>query len=177
MSRHRFTLVLVTLIVGCAHRRGLKQPVVASTEATSVDRDVDSGMPVDERDAVEQLEANFSRVHFAFDSSLLTEEGGARLDENARILAAHPGLVVEIQGHADARGTTGYNLALGSMRAQAARSRLMVRGVSSERLPTVTYGEERPRVAGDDPRSLAENRRVEFRVVTGARDGVAGTVD
>ena len=165
------------LIVGCAHRRDVKQPVVASTEDAAVETGFDSRMPVDEEDAVEQLEANFSRVHFAFDSSQLTDEGGSLLDENARILSAHPGLVVEIQGHADAMGTTGYNLALGTMRAQAARSRLMVRGVSAQRLPTVTYGEERPRVAGDDPTSLAENRRVEFRVVAGARDGVAGTVD
>ena len=177
MSRVRLSFVIVALAVGCAHRRDVKKPVITSSKSGTVGTSTDRGVPVGEVDVVEQLQSNFSRVHFAFDSTRLTDEGGALLDENARILSAHPGLVVEIQGHADARGPTGYNLALGAMRAQAARSRLMVRGVSADRLPAMTYGEERPRSKGADASSRAENRRVEFRVIAGASDGVAGTVD
>ena len=73
-----------------------------------------SGLPTVSQTAaaVEQLEENFSRVHFDFDSARLTESGATLLDENAVILARHPELVVEIQGHADPRGATGYNLSL-----------------------------------------------------------------
>jgi len=180
MSRLRLALLLAAAFAfGCPHRREVTKKVDLSPDPDAVDVAAAAGVdvPEDEDEAVDQLEANFSRVHFAFDSARLTEQGGGLLDDNARILMAHPGLVVEIQGHADARGTTGYNLALGTLRAQAARSRLMARGVAADRLPTVTYGEERPRAAGKDAEALAENRRVEFRVVSGGRDGVAGTVE
>ena len=126
--------------------------------------------------AVSRLAQNFARVHFEFDSAQLTNVGAALLDENAQILARYPGLVVEIQGHTDPRGSTSYNLALGSQRALSARHRLMVRGIASDRLMTVTYGEERPLSKGDDAPSLARNRRVEFRVVQGQSPQVVGTV-
>ena len=136
-----------------------------------------SGLPAVPQVAgpVEQLEENFSRVLFAFDSARLTDSGAALLDENAAILARHPELVVEIQGHADPRGATGYNLALGAQRAQAA----LVRDpwIGSDRLPTVTYGEERPLSTAAGEQALARNRRVEFRVVRGQTAGVNGTVD
>jgi len=179
MPRLRFALAVLLALpaLGCPHRGVVRKKLDASDGSVDVVKAAGMNVPVDVDDAVEQLEANFSRVHFSFDSVRLTDEGARLLDDNARILVAHPGLVVEIQGHADARGATGYNLALGTLRAQAARSRLIVRGVLSDRLPTVTYGEERPRLTGDDAEAWAENRRVEFRVVAGGRDGVVGTVD
>lgn len=150
------------------HARG------SASESASVSR-VPSVPPV--AGPVEQLQENFSRVHFAFDSARLTDSGAALLDENATILARHPELVVEIQGHADPRGATGYNLALGAQRAQSARARLMTRGIGSDRLPTVTYGEERPLSTDTEEQALARNRRVEFRVVRGQTSAVKGTVD
>ena len=99
MSRHLLAFSIFALVMGCAHRREVRKPV-DPIEPVEVAAQTDTKIPVDEVEAVEQLQSNFSRVHFAFDSSRLTDEGGALLDENARILAAHPGLVVEIQGHA-----------------------------------------------------------------------------
>jgi len=171
-----FLLLFAVFFCGCK-KRTPPDPHGKSTVDSAGTSSDGTALPTDEDAAVEQLEENFSRVHFDFDSSRLSDEGAALLDENARILARHPGLVVEIQGHADPRGATGYNLALGSLRADTAKSRLMTRGIASDRLPTVTFGEERPRAAGDDEAAFAQNRRVEFRVVRGGADGVAGTTD
>lgn len=49
-----------------------------------------------------------------------------------------------IEGHADEQGTREYNLALGARRANAVREFLTSRGVSGDRLQTVSYGKERP---------------------------------
>ncbi|HCH65908.1 MAG: hypothetical protein CL927_04850 [Deltaproteobacteria bacterium] len=157
---------------------GCKKTKVPVGGASSM-RDIAPNAPVGvaEAAAIERLEENFARVHFEFDSFQLTGAGAALLDENASILARHPSLVVEIQGHADPRGSTEYNLALGARRAHVARSRLMTRGIGRDRLPTVTYGEERPLLAGDHEQAWAQNRRVEFRVVRGRAVGVVGTVD
>ena len=49
-----------------------------------------------------------------------------------------------IEGHADARGTTEYNLALGERRADAAKNYLLGQGVPASRITIVSYGKARP---------------------------------
>ena len=51
-----------------------------------------------------------------------------------------------MEGHADERGTREYNLALGERRANAVKEYLVSRGVSANRIETVSYGKERPAV-------------------------------
>ncbi len=168
-----FLVLFAVFFCGCNRKTPPKPAVVTSTASVGVG----SSVPASEEEAVQRLEANFARVHFEFDSTRLTRDGAALLDENARILAGHPGLVVEIQGHTDPRGSTSYNLALGTLRAETARSRMVARGIGSDRLPTVTYGEERLLRPGDSEQDHAQNRRVEIGVVRGGADGIAGTVD
>ena len=118
---------------------------------------------------------SLARAYFAVDSSALTAEAKRALDEDARLLSANPQVRVEIQGHCDERGTTEYNLALGQRRAQAARSYLVARGVSANRLTTVSYGEERPMLSGSDEGAWGQNRRVELRLLSEV-SGLEGTV-
>ena len=114
---------------------------------------------------VAQIVDNFSRVHFAFDSARLDEGSRQALDKNVVLLQAHPKVRVEVQGHADERGTTDYNLALGDRRANAVRDYMMKAGVSGRRLTTVSLGEERPLDSGASETAWSQNRRAEFRVL------------
>lgn len=118
---------------------------------------------------------NFRRVHFAFDSSLLNEETRAALQANADILLKHPQIKVEIQGHADDRGTSEYNLALGDARARVVRDFLVRLGVDGRQISTLSLGEEAPFVSGRGEQAWAKNRRAEFRVTTRASAPVKGT--
>ena len=72
-----------------------------------------------------------------------------------------------IEGHADERGTREYNLALGARRAAAARSFLISKGVSPNRIRTTSYGKERPVAVCDDISCWSQNRRA-ATVVSGA---------
>lgn len=155
------------LVVGaCRHA----PPVVAAPQGaqrpvdTTVARGPDAAAT---RAAVEQVLANFSRVHFETDQATLSAEARAILAENARILTAHPSIKVEVQGHADGRGTVDYNLALGERRAEAVVRALTAMGVAPSRVGTISYGEERPLAAGDTEVAWSENRRCEFRVTAG----------
>lgn len=123
---------------------------------------------------VAELAANFRKVHFALDSAVLDASSQAVLAENATILKAHPSVLVEIEGHADERGTTDYNLALGEKRAASVRSYLVGQGVPDAAVKTVSYGEERPAITGAGETVWAENRRAEFRILVG--EGLVGTV-
>ena len=106
-------------------------------------------------------------VHFEFDSHKLSAEAEAALDANARWLRDHPGAVVRVEGHADERGTSEYNLTLGARRARKVRDFLISRGVSPEMVKTVSFGEELPLETGSEPKSWARNRRTEFGLVNG----------
>ena len=70
--------------------------------------------------------------------------------------------MVVSEGHCDDRGTLEYNLALGERRAQSARAYLIDLGISSSRLTTISYGEERPLDTGRNEEAWAKNRRSQF---------------
>ena len=88
--------------------------------------------------------AGLRDVHFEFDRAALRAEDTRILEANAKWLLDHPGTLILIEGHADARGTNEYNLALGENRARVTRDQLVARGVAASRITLVSYGEERP---------------------------------
>ncbi|HVS02354.1 MAG TPA: peptidoglycan-associated lipoprotein Pal [Thermoanaerobaculia bacterium] len=108
-------------------------------------------------------------VFFALDRYELEAEARDRLAQNARFLTEHPEFIVTIEGHADERGTNEYNLALGDRRASAAKDYLVSLGVSSQRVRTVSYGEERPFCGQSNESCWAQNRRAHF-AITGRAD-------
>jgi peptidoglycan-associated lipoprotein len=103
-------------------------------------------------------------LQFEFDRWDLTPEARRTLDELAVALKSFPNLRIGIEGHADERGTTEYNLALGSRRAQSARDYLVSLGVAGDRLETISYGEERPLDPAHNEMAWALNRRAHFVV-------------
>ena len=68
-------------------------------------------------------------------------------------------LRLEIEGHTCNIGTAEYNLALGERRANAVRDYLASRGITAERLRTVSYGEERPKFDNGREETRRLNRR------------------
>ena len=99
------------------------------------------------------------RVLFEVDQSTLTAEARAVLDAQARWLANNPGFSALIEGHADERGTTEYNIALGARRAAAVQEFLFSQGVAMTRMQTVSYGKERPLEICSDEVCYSQNRR------------------
>ncbi len=106
-------------------------------------------------------------VFFEFDSDEIGGEAEGKLRLKAAVLAANPNVRLRIEGHADQRGSTEYNLALGQRRAEAVRAFLANYGIDPDRFTTVSFGKERPLVEGDDEEAWARNRRAEFGIVGG----------
>ena len=99
------------------------------------------------------------RVFFDTDSSELSEQARATLDKQAQWLNLYNRYAFTIEGHADERGTREYNIALGARRAQTVREYLVSRGVSAQRMRTISYGKERPVAVCDDISCWSQNRR------------------
>ena len=99
------------------------------------------------------------RVFFESDSSELTPQAVATLEKQAQWLRSYHQYAFLIEGHADERGTREYNIALGARRAQAVRDYLVSRGVSGQRMRTISYGKERPVAVCNDISCWSQNRR------------------
>ena len=100
------------------------------------------------------------RVFFETDSSELTPQSRATLDKQAQWLTNYSQYSqFTIEGHADERGTREYNIALGARRAQTVREYLASRGVSAQRMRTISYGKERPVALCNDISCWSQNRR------------------
>lgn len=100
--------------------------------------------------------------YFDYDSYNLTPDAVSALDAHISALQGSEA-TVRLEGHTDERGTREYNMALGERRANAVRDYMVVNGVSSYRIETVSYGEERPIAYGSGESNWSQNRRVELK--------------
>jgi peptidoglycan-associated lipoprotein len=116
------------------------------------------------RKSLEELNAErpLADVLFPYDDYALHDDARAVLQRNAQWLQRWPSTRVTIEGHADARGTNQYNLALGDRRGQTARDYLVSLGTESDRLLVVSRGEESPVCVEDTESCWQQNRRGHF---------------
>lgn len=107
-------------------------------------------------------QADLKPVYFEYDRFNVRKNEVAKVRKVADLMQKYPSLVVKLEGHADERGSTDYNLVLGQKRADSVKELLTSYGIISERLQTHSYGEEFPAAQGDSEDAHAQNRRVEF---------------
>lgn len=105
-------------------------------------------------------------IHFDFDKYDIRREDEGILKENAAWLKKNPKMKIQIEGHCDERGTSDYNLALGERRANMTKRYLVSLGIASDRISTISYGEERPLDPGHHEGAWAKNRRAHIVVLS-----------
>ena len=165
-GRRGAAAAVAALIAACAAtdaaaqsrvRRSIDGPVTRE----SIVRSLAVVPDADRRDAPAEVSVMLS-IGFDFDSARLTAVSMRDLDRVAEALADRRmvGVPVTLEGHTDATGDSGYNLALSQRRADAVVDYLVRRGVARHRLRPVGYGEDRllPAHAPDADRQ----RRVEI---------------
>ena len=106
------------------------------------------------------------RVYFAEDKSTLAPEAQETLRRQAQWLQQYSAVIVQVEGHADERGTREYNISLSARRATAAREFLISNGVKASRISSIAYGKERPVALCDAEQCYSQNRRA-VTVITG----------
>jgi peptidoglycan-associated lipoprotein len=102
-------------------------------------------------------------VYFDYDQDTVKAEFQALVQAHAKFLGDNRNRKIRLEGHADERGSREYNMALGQRRADALRKAMNVLGVSSDRIETISFGEDKPKAQGNDEAAWAQNRRVEIR--------------
>lgn len=113
-------------------------------------------------EVVPAAELKLGTVHFALDKYNLTAENRKVLEANAKLIkekAADVKLVVE--GNCDDRGTIAYNIALGEKRANEVKAYYVRLGIATDKITTVSYGEEKPVCYEATQSCWAKNRRAD----------------
>ena len=183
-------LASLAFAAGCARKSGSVSPKFADAEGVTVEvspasRHGDTGaptlgaraggefgegeLPIAQTDLAralifEEASRELKPIYFDYDKAALKAESKAQLEKAADWLKKNPSVNCQIEGHCDERGTNEYNLALGERRALAARRYLVSLGISSDRIFTISYGEERPAIEGHDESAWKYNRRDEFKI-------------
>jgi len=101
---------------------------------------------------------------FDYDKANIRSDARQALSKTAEFLRSYPQVAIVIEGHADERGTTEYNVALGDRRSDSAKDFLVAQGVAGDRIQTVSYGKERPFCTGENESCWQQNRRAHFRM-------------
>ena len=106
----------------------------------------------------------FEDIHFDFDMYEIKRSDKEILSDLADWLLKNKNANFLLEGHADDRGNSAYNLALGERRAQSAKDYLVALGVSAARISTTSYGQEKPVCSEPSEDCWWKNRRVHFNI-------------
>lgn len=105
---------------------------------------------------------NVKDIYFDYDKSDIRPSDQATIQGDAAFLQQHSGIHITIEGHCDERGSTEYNLALGTSRADAVKNALIQAGVAGDRIKTYSYGKEKPFCTESNESCWQQNRRGHF---------------
>src|SRR5712692_2306299 len=113
--------------------------------------------------SLEDLLNQLLDAYFDYDKATLRSDAQTALNKNSTalksLLQEFPNTKFLVEGNCDERGSAEYNLALGDRRAAAAREFLAQIGVPTDRLMTISYGQERPACTEHNEDCWQKNRR------------------
>ena len=172
-------VVVAVFLMSCAGKKHKRDEDAAlSSETVSSDYVTEEAVrgPADLEE--EELEAQARRalkaqaeqegaledVNFEFNAYTLSAQVQQKLQRTAQWLEDNATVSVQIEGHCDDRGSTEYNLALGERRSVAVENYLVSLGIGSDRMDTISYGEERSVDQGNNEKAWAKNRRAHFEI-------------
>ena len=153
-----FSVVLFFTLMICSASGCSIGPVL---ETTNAEKEISSVSADSYQESNIELS---SLVYFSYDKYDLNPEALSESKNIAAKMKSNLSLKIRIEGHCDERGTREYNLALGEKRANAVAEILALNGISSNRIFTVSYGEERPISAGSNESAWSKNRRAILKI-------------
>jgi peptidoglycan-associated lipoprotein len=169
MKKIILSIILVNLLAACASdktKEEVTEPAApATTEAAAPATAAAEPAPVATEATAESTEATAPAersVYFPFDVDAVQDADRATIQAHGAFLGKNKTAKVRVEGYADERGSSEYNLALGQRRANNVKKLLILSGAKASQLDTVSYGEEKPRATGHDEASWSQNRRADI---------------
>ena len=165
MKKLTMSVFLISLLAACASDKPAEvaaTPAAAQTPAEPAPA-TNAAAPVS-ADPLDDANSILSKrsVFFDFDKSVVKAADKPMVQAHGQYLAGHADRKVVVEGNTDERGSSEYNLALGSRRAESVKKMLVVSGAKAGQISTVSYGEEKPRASGHNEAAWSQNRRADI---------------
>jgi sortase system peptidoglycan-associated protein len=114
-----------------------------------------------EKTALKQLSHGISlAIYFRTDSADITPETAPRIKRLVKLISQFPEIRLQLEGHADRRGSKTHNMKLSQKRINTVRGELMNAGFPEQRIHTHAYGEAQAVADGDDIEGFIFDRKV-----------------
>jgi peptidoglycan-associated lipoprotein len=176
MKKLILSVLLLNLLAACGSNppkeEAMEPATTSAAEAPAADADAQAAaaaaadaQAAAEAQAAADAEAVLmekNSVYFPFDVDAVQDADRETIVNHAEYLASHPDAKVRVEGNADERGSSEYNLGLGQRRANNTKRALMLGGASDSQVETVSYGEEKPRCSEHNEACWAQNRRADI---------------
>jgi peptidoglycan-associated lipoprotein len=137
-------------------------PAVSAVNATSTQSTTTVSDALSASETASADKINTSSIYFDYDKFEIKSEFRKTLENEVEYLKAHPKAVITLEGNADERGSSAFNLALGDKRASAVQKSLELMGVPAAQLKVISLGETNPKASCHEEKCWHENRRVDF---------------
>jgi outer membrane protein OmpA-like peptidoglycan-associated protein len=105
-------------------------------------------------------------IFFETGKATLKEESFIQLEQVLKFMQSNPTMRMEISGHTDNTGSLKVNTKLSQARAEAVVKWLVERGIDASRLDAMGYAFNQPIASNDTAEGRAQNRRVEFKILS-----------
>src|SRR5262249_12003709 len=114
--------------------------------------------------SLDQLNAEkpLGEVYFDLDESTVRDDARPLLQRNADWLKRWTSTQVTVEGHCDSRGSSEYNLALGTRRSTSVKDYLVSLGVPAERITVITKAREQQVATDGEEACWQQTRRGHF---------------
>jgi peptidoglycan-associated lipoprotein len=170
MKKIILSTILVSLLAACASEKAkeaVNEPAApAATEtAAPVTAPAQTAPVATEATAPASAEATAPAqrsVYFPFDVDAVQEADRATVQGHGEYLAKNKNAKVRVEGNADERGSSEYNLALGQRRANNVKKLLILSGAKSSQIETISFGEEKARCTEHNEACWSQNRRADI---------------
>jgi peptidoglycan-associated lipoprotein len=166
MKKLVISILLVNLLAACASEKP-KEPMAEAKPAPVAEAPKAAAPIAPAPVAVDPLNDPSSilakrSVYYPFDVSVVQDADKPIVEAHAKYLSEHANRKVRLEGNCDERGSDEYNLALGQRRADGVKKMLLVGGATDSQIETISYGEEKPKLACHEEKCWKENRRTDL---------------
>jgi len=174
MKKIILSILLVNLLAACASEKAketVSEPATTPAATQAAEPAAGTAETAQTATAPEAASAEAAipdnrSVFFPFDVDAVQPNDQATVQAHGAYLGKNKDVKVRVEGNADERGSSEYNLALGQRRANNVKKALIVSGAKASQIQTVSFGEEKPRCSEHNESCWSQNRRADIVYTT-----------
>jgi len=154
---------------GFAPSKYMLDPAKANS-VRKVIQDIELGLPGTAAVVAETTQSagkvmRLDNLIFTVSTATISDRSYPELDQVAKMLHENPRMIIQLEGHTDAKGDPKLNMKLSERRVAAVKTYLVSKGAAKGKIKTKAFGGTMPLSLDNSEDAHKLNRRVELRIL------------